>query len=285
MAGALLAMLALASVTSQAATAAPRTLLFTQFTEAQIYSVPSDGSQPPLDLGLGIAWGARYSPDGTRLAYVKDDLTGFHLMTAAPDGTDAQLVTSFDPNGGAAQPPSWSPDGRSLYFVRDQPSDGLVPGIYRVNVDGSGLQRVSPKGRFYGFAVSPSGTQLVMEGRLKRRRAVWIESLPRFKNPLILLNQPVSGAIDWATPDQITYAYQGGIFTIHPDGTGDQLLFSLGPDAVLEDPAWSPDGTQIAYVTGPDWTHTEVYVAAPDGSNAREITSVADQARLPDWQP
>ena len=65
-----------------------------------------------------------------------------------------------------------------------------------------------------------------------------------------------------------------------------------GPSAYW-DPAWSPDGKQIAFVdrdTGPLGGHGDLYVVDADGSGARRLTSStgADDsrsARFPTWSP
>jgi Tol biopolymer transport system component len=49
------------------------------------------------------------------------------------------------------------------------------------------------------------------------------------------------------------------------------VLFSL-PGSVLRDPAWSPDGSQIAYAAGPDLYHPQLFVANQDGSSAVQLT-------------
>ena len=50
------------------------------------------------------------------------------------------------------------------------------------------------------------------------------------------------------------------------------------------DPTWSPDGTQIAFVSDRDG-NLEIYVMNADGSNIRRITNDPADDIQPDWQP
>ena len=50
--------------------------------------------------------------------------------------------------------PSWSPDGRSLAFARNMPSDTGIGSrfvVYSVGADGSGLTQLTPDTQSYTF--------------------------------------------------------------------------------------------------------------------------------------
>jgi dipeptidyl aminopeptidase/acylaminoacyl peptidase len=77
---------------------------------------------------------------------------------------------------------------------------------------------------------------------------------------------------------------------IQPDGSGRQEVF--GPDKYILHVAWSPDGTQIAYVgivqygkDSPDGqAHFGIFVANADGSGARQLTEGVNEG-WPSWSP
>ena len=78
------------------------------------------------------------------------------------------------------------------------------------------------------------------------------------------------------------------IWTMAPDGSGQTRVVLSGPDEASE-PAWSPDGKEIAYV---DWHVTsdgnrqaELWMVAADGSGARPVTSSSEWDWLPSWSP
>ncbi|HJQ35332.1 MAG TPA: S9 family peptidase [Pyrinomonadaceae bacterium] len=79
----------------------------------QIYLIPATGGEPKqLTTGASSSSGARWSPDGSRLAFT----TGGQVWTMRPDGTDRKQVTNI--STGAADP-VWSPDGRLIAFASD----------------------------------------------------------------------------------------------------------------------------------------------------------------------
>src|SRR5581483_9641084 len=60
------------------------------------------------------------------------------------------------------------------------------------------------------------------------------------------------------------------ICTANPDGSNLQVVATSGSD-----PAWSPNGTKLAYVAG-----GSIYTAGPDGSNPQDFE---DSASEPTW--
>ncbi|PYO40524.1 MAG: hypothetical protein DMD29_06140 [Gemmatimonadetes bacterium] len=75
---------------------------------------------------------------------------------------------------------------------------------------------------------------------------------------------------------------QADIFVINVDGTGETQLTT---DTTNEaQPAWSPDGTKIAFVTDRDGNN-EIYVMNADGTSVRRLTNNAAADEQPAWSP
>lgn len=58
------------------------------------------------------------------------------------------------------------------------------------------------------------------------------------------------------------------------------------PDPAVWDsgPAWSPDGRQIVYASGPDDLHEDIYVMNADGTGQpRQLTTYPGRDESPDW--
>src|SRR5205809_252523 len=72
----------------------------------------------------------------------------------------------------------------------------------------------------------------------------------------------------------------GAIYVMNPDGSG---VTQLTHDP-LEDlaPAWSPDGSKIAFAGENEAYEDEIYVMSPDGSG---VTRLSDSGREPAWKP
>jgi WD40-like Beta Propeller Repeat len=72
------------------------------------------------------------------------------------------------------------------------------------------------------------------------------------------------------------------IHSINSDGSGD---IALTTDPTYEtDPAWSPDGTRIAFDRGSFQNH-DIYVMDADGSNVTQLTNDAADDADPAWSP
>ncbi len=215
-----------------------------------------------------------WSPDGTRLAF-----TSTRDRVPGESGLDIYVIwlssgrvdrVTWDSTGGP--PSSWSRDGGSIVYVGGD--DG---GVYRVNVaDGAKIQMTSipdsdpsPHIRFSSPTFSPDGSRVAF---VEQSRA-YISS--GFPGPPI----PVETA---------------AVFVIDADGSHlTRLTNSLAPADSLTKwtdndqwPAWSPDGTQIAFSSdqGCDGC-TELFVINADGTGRHRITDGSDKALFPAWSP
>lgn len=70
-------------------------------------------------------------------------------------------------------------------------------------------------------------------------------------------------------------------FDIYSPESLQNLSFSRGNDV---DPTWSPDGTQIAYISNRE-ANQRLYLVAPDGENLREITTDTRLVMALAWSP
>ncbi len=102
----------------------------------------ADPVRVPLDGFQGYAMGARYSPDGERLAFYgrsfKDGRVTVHTVPAA--GGTPTAVVSFV-NGEPYSAPEWSADGGSLFYSRN---DGFGPfQVWRVDIPTGATEQVT----------------------------------------------------------------------------------------------------------------------------------------------
>jgi Tol biopolymer transport system component len=105
-----------------------------------------------------------FSPNGRRLVFSRTDAAfTWDICIAELDGRDQNCLT----RGPASDTePSWSPDGRSIVFAsdREDPKVGLRS-LYVVNIDGSGLRRLTNGFDDGAPAFSPDGTEVAFVRR------------------------------------------------------------------------------------------------------------------------
>ena len=267
---------------------------------------------------LGIGFIARAMPgggpqpaDGTpgRLVFVAPGggAASDRLFTSAPDGSGRERVADVH-----AEYPDWAPDGTAIAFGSGQNLNGSpIPRpnghIVIVRADGSDLREVPFNGAASAPSWSPDGSRLAVAARRGET------------HPGIGWLDPATGALTWLTrnpfagfwdaepdvsPDGSRIVFVrvrelqelGGtrnlaaLFVVGADGTGLRRLTSWATDAGT--PAWSPDGTRIAFdsadhaVGSAGGRETRIELIRADGSNRVVLDQPAYSAAYwPTWSP
>ncbi len=177
------------------------------------------------------------SPDGTRIAFDRFDLTGhrtgIYLMNA--DGSHIVRITTPPASAaGGDVYPSFSPDGTTIAFIRDAVPDG-DGAIYIVGIDGTGLRQVTPT------------------TFLDATRPQW---------------SPDGSRLLFGTPESDHTASGRDIYVVNSDGSGLTALTHEYDTDWAQNPAWSPDGTMIVFDQFQDGTNfVGLVVMRADGSH------------------
>jgi Tol biopolymer transport system component len=205
-----------------------------------IWVMSADGSgsrklTPSTSHGTRLYW----SPDGRRLAFLSGGKGNcdfcFHLYVMNADGSGLKDLTPSVGGGPGRSPanPAWSPDGRTIAFVRRDhwPIDGFTDAVHIVRSDGSGGRRLTwAPADYFAPAWSPDGRKLAFVTDRGGNSEVYVTNA------------------DGSKPRNLTR---------HPGYDGD--------------PMWSPDGRRIAFVSNRDGVYG-IYVMNADGSGQRRLT-------------
>jgi Tol biopolymer transport system component len=250
-----------------------------------IWTVDEDGANAtPV---VANAYEAAWSPDGTKLAFVR------FVVRLPQRGIDRIFVTDADGSNPRrvvdGTSPSWSPDGTKLAYTCDPPSPpprmyGNGPAVCVANTDGTGVRTLtaaqdaaehpvwSPEGNRIAYVCSESFRDdlCVMRpdggGRVRLTRTSakvsdtpldWSRSGDR-----ILLEQSIDIGRGHCRGCDIP-RYVSRLAVVNPDGTGFRYL-PLPHGACCGH--WSPDGTKLVFQLG-----TGIQVGDRDGANAHEI--------------
>ena len=111
-----------------------------------IYTMPIEGgTATPLLTGLAFEGQPRFSPDGSRIAYISDRSGGLNLWTMAVDGSDTAQVTQG--KNDIYTSPEWTPDGEYLVAAKTFSPLGGSAKLWLYHVDGgSGTAMIEEEG-------------------------------------------------------------------------------------------------------------------------------------------
>lgn len=191
-----------------------------------------------------------WSPDGEWMLYHTPTTPEYLFKLNMTTGETVPLTGPGSPNPDLhnTQSNRWSPDGSSILFtiVAGEPR-----GLALMDPDGSNARIIIPYGvRGYW---RPDGERIVY--------------------------------INWDTEvDPAPRRRQ--IFSANTDGSDVVKLTDFTSGRTLSSPAYSPDGSRIAFGFVPSGTTwSQVFTMNADGSKVRQMTSMNGEAIIPIWHP
>ncbi|MGH7505622.1 MAG: prolyl oligopeptidase family serine peptidase, partial [Longimicrobiales bacterium] len=261
--------------------------------ESSLHIMNVDGSRPR---GLLDGSSPRWSPDGTRIAYLAEgEPEGSQIFVRWMDaeGAVTQVTRLLESPSGIA----WSPDGKWIAFQM------IVPDDAGWSVEGQAM-KFKPKGADWTAAPRvvedvqyrrdrrgflPQGTEQIFvvpaEGGTPRQvsSGEWDTGSPVWMpdgNTILFSSDPRIPESEYAWRESEIYSLDVASGEIR------QLTTRKGPDG---DALPSPDGGLIAY-TGRDWStdtwaDEELYVMNADGSGARMIADIDRSPGDLEWAP
>ncbi|HWC13683.1 MAG TPA: hypothetical protein VG929_03720 [Actinomycetota bacterium] len=270
-------------------------------TGTKLFTVRLDGSSRALPVE-GIA--PDVSADGGWVAFAARNETthGLGIVRARLDGSRAVALTdgkSIEPiaDGELWGGPTWSPDGKKVLFLADNPDPRTIGGdLFLIRRDGSGLKRLtrtfasevdaawSPDGRTIAYIRCDVGPWCGPDSQL------WLLTVGSSDEGRLVVSN--ANHPDWS-PDgkRIVYECQRlpqndqrklCVYDLE-SGTATIIYQRLAP---ASNPVWSPNGRRIAVTISPPTEEDqdpEIYTMRPNGSDIRRITNNRRNEILFDW--
>lgn len=211
----------------------------------RLYTMNSDGSGQSLlsDEPLAFSSEPEWSPDGSRIVFDN----GERIRTVRADGSSLETVAS---GSAILNDPSYSPDGQQIAFRSNST-------VYLMGADGSNRTAVHS-------LVSPEqGLAWWADGS-----SIWFSDVACAGIPAGQCGE-LDNRLFGVAPSGGTLSYLTGLVEFRPDYDHQQ-------------PAFSPDGQYLAFVTNLGGSRT---IFLYDGASTTQLTSPSGSSWSPAWSP
>ena len=246
------------------------------------------GGSAPMKLTAGEKGetAPQWAPDGSHIAFLADrgaadSKSGNQIWLIRPDGGEAEKLTSEDTGIAEYQ---WAPNGKRIaYITADTPNDKAD-------------REKRKKDKFDAILVDADYNYshlwtIDADGKNKKRvtEGAFSASTPRWSpdSKSIAYVQSSMGKQESSFFD-LNADRNSDIYVVSADGGSPKRLTSNpGPDS---SPQWSPDGSEIAYLSAMDprsWAEkVDVVVIPAAGGSPKDLTKdFPDSATSPKWAP
>ncbi len=231
-----------------------------------------------------------------KIVFTSDRSGNFEIYTMNADGSGVTQLTN-DP--GEDREPVWSPDGTRIAFVSFGANVvGSSSDIMLMNADGTGLTNLT---KFTGFddepAWSPDGTKIAWRTNRADSDAEIFVMNADGTNPVQLTDHPgVDDEPSWSpdgtrmvirrcNPNHGADAGHCSLAIMNTDGSNVTDIGGVS-SGYKDDPAWSPDGTKIAFRSYGVGGEPDIHVVnSADGTNKVDLSNDPDSNVDPAFSP
>ncbi len=275
-----------------------RQIAFSRWTPAEykeILVISAEGGKA-RPVGKAMGWTLDWTPDGKAIVGLDRESTGasIALFTIDIETGRRQWVTAPPPGTNDSQP-AFSPDGKTLAFVRyRQEGDGDLQVMPAAG--GQPKAITSDCARIHSFTWTPDGRHLVLSSnRAGSRFKLWKVAATGL-GKATLVKGVEENAVQPAMAKRPSQADRWLVYSKLTDDTDiwDANLESSGistPHPILasnwaeKKPAYSPDGRTMAFVSDASG-HPEIWLAGAQGTNPLQLTALKSvYADSPCWSP
>jgi Tol biopolymer transport system component len=274
------------------------------FRTGDIFSINNDGTDlRQLTTNLADDAQSDWAPDGRDIVYrirKPNSRINFEVSRMTASGQVVTPPLTDSPPGVASSQPTWYPDRSAILYRRSGGTEG--PGS---------IWHMGPLGELPELLFDPPGAQLYPSWSPDMSRLLFatrkseigdtdraVESMAADGTGLTTLFD-VPGAYDSApasSPDGTRIAFESNSDVAGGNPEGDLEIWMMdadGSDPIQithnalhdEGPAWSPDGSMLAYSSGPENLQLDINVMTTEGVHLRTLTDFAGRDESPDWQP
>jgi dipeptidyl aminopeptidase/acylaminoacyl peptidase len=227
-----------------------------------------------------------WSPDGSRIAFLSDrgaaeSKNGAQIWLIRPDGGEAEKLTSEENAITAFQ---WAPNGARIAFItRDTPADKADrEKRKKEKFDAIRMDSDYTYAHLWTIALADKSKKRITEGAFSVAAPRWSPDSRTIAYVQSSMGQQESAWFD------LNADRNSDIYVVSADGGAPRrMTTSPGPDS---SPVWSPDGTELAYLSAMDprsWAEkTDVMVMPVAGGAPRNLTrDFPDSATGVAWSP
>ncbi len=184
---------------------------------SRVYIVPAQGGRPKLITSKGPSYLHGWSPDGKYLVYTGQRNGQFDIYRIPFEGGEELQMTDTP---GLEDGPEYTPDGKYIYF--NSVRTGSMQ-IWRMRADGSEQEQITEDEYNNWFPhISPDGK--------------WVVFLTYLAGEVAPSDHPAARRVYLRR-----IPLEGGTSTV--------LAYLYGGQGTMNVPAWSPDGSQLAFVS------------------------------------
>ncbi|HSC45495.1 MAG TPA: winged helix-turn-helix domain-containing protein, partial [Candidatus Acidoferrum sp.] len=235
----------------------------------------------------GISW----SPAGEQIAVARKESDGSPYAIYFLDATSLKLrrMTSPQPTEIGDRSPAFSPDGKTLAFVRAR--SPAVTDVFAIPASGGEARQLTfDHSQISGLAWTANGKDLVISSSRAGGMRLWrVPAAGGVPEPLTVGGADSSRVSISRQGDKLAYTVGG----IHPnlwqmdlDGqrkgvNAKPLLESTKGETGAQ---FSPDGRKITFTSGRSGS-PEIWICDADGSNLVQLTTLGVLSGTPRWSP